>query len=410
MTRASSWAESVSSSEWESLARAQGTPFYAYDGAVLRAKCQEIRRGFGVDRVEVRYAMKANACPRVLDAIRDEGFGIDAVSAWEARFALERGFAREQVLYTGSFPSDDELRTVAAMGVVANLDALSALDRYGAMAPNAPVSLRIDLEEGAGHHPHVVTAGDESKFGLAIEHLEEALAIVRARGLRLVGIHQHIGSGLLTDAHRDVWLRAAEGLFAVARTVEARVGALEFVDVGGGFGVPYRPDERAVELRSWGESLAIARDRAWPDRARRPALWIEPGRFLVAECGALVTRVTTIKRARDRVWVGTDAGMHSLVRPAMYGSYHPVRNVTAREGRPERCFIVGPICESGDVLAEEREMVVPTEGDLLVIGVAGAYGYAMASTYNLRPRPAEWFREGDAWQEARERERYERVV
>ncbi len=402
------WPRSIDAGEWESLAREHGTPFYAYDAKVLHDRCNDVSLAFS--QAEVRYAMKANACPAVLDAIRAEGFGIDAVSPWEARFALERGFAKDEVLYTGNFPSDDELREVAGMGLIVNLDALSALDRYGAMARGAKVSIRVDLEEGAGHHPHVVTAGDESKFGLTLDVLDEALAIIARRGLRLVGLHQHIGSGLSTDEHRDVWLRAATGLFDVALRVERATGPLEFVDVGGGFGVGYREDERTVELASWGSALEQARIERWPDPKRRPALWIEPGRYLVAECGVLVTRVSTIKRARDRVWIGTDAGMHSLIRPAMYGSYHPVYAPRPRAGASERCFIVGPICESGDVLAEERTMPVPDEGDVLIIGVAGAYGYAMASTYNLRARPAELFFERDAWKVVRERERYEHVT
>lgn len=402
------WSASIDAAQWEALAREHGTPFYAYDASVLHARCNDVSQAFS--QAEVRYAMKANACPLLLDAIQEEGFGIDAVSAWEARYALSRGFDAESVLYTGNFPSDDELREIAKLGLVANLDALSALDRYGAIAKGARVAIRVDLEEGAGHHPHVVTAGDESKFGLTLDALDEALAIVQRRGLRLVGLHQHIGSGLSTDEHRAVWLRAAKGLFDVALSVEKRVGALSFVDVGGGFGVGYRDDERTVELASWGKELEQARIERWPDADRRPALWIEPGRYLVAECGVLVTRVTTVKRARDRVWVGTDAGMHSLVRPAMYGSYHPVTAARARAGKPERCFIVGPICESGDVLAEERSMVVPEEGDVLLIGVAGAYGYAMASTYNLRARPAELFLDRDEWRVAREREGYEQVT
>lgn len=402
------WATTVDAREWETLAREHHTPFYAYDGAVLRARCADVRAAFA--GASVRYAMKANASPALLAIVREEGFGVDAVSAWEAQFAIDQGFRREDVLYTGNFPSDDELRAVAAMGVVANLDALSALDRYGAIREGLAVSLRVDLEEGAGHHPHVVTAGAESKFGLPLESLDEALSIIRARKLKLVGVHQHIGSGLLTDEHRAVWLRAAKGLFEVAAKIEAQLGPLAFVDVGGGFGVGYRDDERTVDLSSWGEEVQRMQSLVWPDAARRPALWIEPGRFLVAECGVLVTRVTTHKRARDRHWIGTDAGMHSLVRPAMYGSYHPVWPVLARDGALERCFIVGPICESGDVLAEDRMMVVPREGELLVIGIAGAYGYAMASTYNLRPRPAEWVRDGAGWTLVRERERYERVV
>jgi diaminopimelate decarboxylase len=186
--------------------------------------------------------------------------------------------------------------------------------------------------------------------------------------------------------------------------------ALEFVDVGGGFGVPYRDDERAIDLDEWGRQIRARLGRAVADLGRPLRLAIEPGRYVVCEAGVLVTRVTTIKRTRDRCFIGVDSGMHHLIRPALYQSYHPVTLWPRREGVAERCFVVGPICESGDVLAEERALVVPEEGDLAVVSHAGAYGYAMASQYNLRGRPAEVLVDGDAMRSIRARERYRDVV
>ena len=383
------------------LAARFGTPTYAYSAKILRARCRGLVRAF--PGTQIRYAMKANANPTLLRMIRAEGLGVDTVSRWEVRLARELGFSRKEILYSGNNPDDEELDAVHRAGVTLNLDALSSLRRYGGKFPNSPVSLRLNLDVGAGHHPHVVTAGPDSKFGLAPGELDEARALARRFGLRIVGLHQHIGSGVF---ELDLFLRAMEPLMALLKDFPA----LEFVDVGGGFGVPYRDDESPIDLEEWGRHIRARVGRAVADLGRPLRLAIEPGRYVVCEAGALVTRVTTVKRTRDRTFVGVDSGMHHLIRPALYQSYHPVTAWPRREGHGERCFVVGPICESGDVLAEERTMVAPEEGDLVVVGNAGAYGFAMASHYNLRARPAEVLVDGDAMRLIRARERYRDVV
>lgn len=384
---------------------AGGTPVYVYSAPVLRARVRELVEAF--PRASIRYAMKANANPAVLDLLRREGIGVDTVSPYEIRLAREVGFRRRDIAYSGNNPSNDELRLIHRRGIHPSLDALSALDRFGRIAPGAKVSLRLNLDIGAGHHPHVITAGPDSKFGLAADDLPEARRICATHGLRIAGLHQHIGSGLFDS---EPYLTAADRLFDLAATFDS----LERVDIGGGFGVPYRHDEKPVDLRAWGKAIG-ERFARLEKRARHSLeLLIEPGRYIVAEAGALVATVTTVKHTRDRVFVGVDSGMHHLVRPAMYGSHHPV-HLLATE-RPDsvrdatRCFFVGPICESGDVLAEERTMVPPREGDRIAIGVAGAYGFAMASQYNLRARPSEVLIDGDDVRLVRKRERYRDVV
>jgi diaminopimelate decarboxylase len=383
------------------LAERFGTPTYAYSAKILRGRCRAMTRAF--PGTQIRYAMKANANPTLLRRIRAEGIGVDTVSRYEVRLAKELGFTRKDILYSGNNPDNEELDAVHRAGVMLNLDALSSLRRYGARFPNSPVSLRLNLEIGAGHHPHVVTAGPDSKFGLSVDDLPEAEAIARRFGMRIVGLHQHIGSGVF---ELDLFLRAMEPLIQLL----PRFSALEFVDVGGGFGVPYRDDESPIDLEHWGQQIRARIGRAVADLGRPLRLAIEPGRYLVCEAGVLVTRVTTVKRTQDRTFVGVDSGMHQLIRPALYQSYHPVTAWPRREGAPERCFVVGPICESGDVLAEDRTMVAPEEGDLVVVANAGAYGYAMASHYNLRGRPAEVLVDGDAMKRIRARERYRDLV
>ncbi|MEZ4389757.1 MAG: diaminopimelate decarboxylase [Polyangiales bacterium] len=383
------------------LAERFGTPTYAYSAKILRARCRAMVRAF--PGTQIRYAMKANANPTLLRRIRAEGLGVDAVSRWEVRLAQELGFTRQEILYSGNNPDNAELDAVHRAGVMLNLDALSSLRRYGERFPNSPVSLRLNLEIGAGHHPHVVTAGPDSKFGLGVDELPEARAIARRFGLRITGLHQHIGSGVF---ELDLFLRAMEPLMALLPDFPA----LEFVDVGGGFGVPYRDDESPIDLEHWGQQIRARIGRAVADLGRPLRLAIEPGRYIVCESGVLVTRVTTVKRTRDRCFVGVDSGMHHLIRPALYQSFHPVASWPRRDSAPERCEIVGPICESGDVLAEDRTMPAPREGDLVVVGHAGAYGFAMSSHYNLRGRPAEVLVNGDDMRRIRARERYRDLV
>lgn len=383
------------------LAERYGTPTYAYSAKILRGRCRAMVRAFPA--TQIRYAMKANANPTLLRMIRAEGLGVDAVSRWEVRLAKELGFTRQEILYSGNNPDDAELDAVHREGVMLNLDALSSLRRYGAKFPNSPVSLRLNLEIGAGHHPHVVTAGPDSKFGLSVDELPEARAIARRCGLRVTGLHQHIGSGVF---ELDLFLRAMEPLMALLPDFPA----LEFVDVGGGFGVPYRDDESPIDLDAWGQQVRARIGRAVADLGRPLRLAIEPGRYIVCESGVLVTRVTTIKRTKDRCFVGVDSGMHHLIRPALYQSFHPIASWPRRDDAPERCEVVGPICESGDVLAENRVIPAPREGDLVVVGNAGAYGYAMSSHYNLRGRPAEVLLDGDGMKRIRARERYRDLV
>ena len=383
------------------LAARFGTPLYAYSAKTLRARCRALARAF--PGASVRYAMKANANPAVLDLVRREGLGVDTVSPWEVRLAREVGFRKRDIIYSGSMPSDDDLAAVHAEGVALNLDAISSLRRYGKRFPGARVSLRLNLEIGGGHHPHVITAGPDSKFGLSADELPAARAVCAEYGLSIVGLHQHIGSGIF---EAGLFLEALDALLGLLGDYPE----LEFVDVGGGFGVPYRDEEKPVDLDTWGRAVTERFDAAVATYGRPLTLVLEPGRYVVCEAGVLLARVTTVKRTRDRVFVGTDSGMHHLIRPALYQAWHPVATWPRREGTPERCFFVGPICESGDVLAEDRLMPAPEEGDLVVVGNAGAYGYTMASHYNLRARPAEVLVDGDEWTLARRRERYRDVV
>lgn len=359
-----------------------GSPLYVYDEATLRARCRALRGAVPLPGVAILYAAKANGNPELLKIVRSEGLGLDAVSLGEVEAALRAGFPPSAVSYNGNNVTAEELRAVVAHGVHVGVDSTSQLETVARAAPGIAVALRINADVGDGHHAHVVTSGPEAKFGIAPEDVPEALAVARRLGARVDGLHQHIGSGVLDPRALD---RAVDALLDVARGVPD----LAFVDFGGGFGVPYRPDDRPLDLAAWGAAVAprLAAFRRAAGRATE--FRFEPGRYVVAECGTLYVTTTSVKRTATRVFAGVDSGFNHLARPMIYDAYHPIRNATRPEAPRAVVTIAGYVCESGDVFARDREIPLPREGDVLAIGVAGAYGWSMASTYNRRPRPAE---------------------
>ena len=359
-----------------------GTPVYVYAEATVRARCRALAAALGGLPTRLLYALKANPTPALLDVIADEGFGFDAVSPGELALLRALGVPAERVLFTTTSTTDAELDAAATWGVLPNLDDAERVAAFGARHPGSDVCVRFNPGVGAGHHRHVVTGGKEAKFGVPLDQAEAvAEAAARAR-LRVVGVHQHIGSGVREAA--ELW-PAVEALLGVVE----HFPDLRFVDAGGGLGVPYRPGDVPLD------PAALRRDVAEPaltrlaEAGREAEVWFEPGRYLVAEAGALVTRVWTLKDTGDRVFAGTDSGFNHLLRPTLYGAYHALANLSNPDGPARRYDVVGNICESGDLFAREREVQELRRGDLLAILDAGAYGSAMGSTYNLRPPPAE---------------------
>jgi diaminopimelate decarboxylase len=358
-----------------------GSPLYVYDLAVVRERVRQLQTAFAQSRCTFLYAIKANCCPPVVRTITAAGFGIDAVSLNEVRWALRLGVPPTRILYTENNMTDAEMAEAQAAGVLINCGSLDRLARLG-RAGATVAAVRFNPDVGAGEHAHTFTAGPKAKFGVHHTQVEEVLRIERETGIRVVGAHMHIGSNILDAA---VFLEAMAVILAVAR----RLPHLEFIDFGGGLGIPYKPDQRPIDLPVLGERAAVLMAGFVTDYGRPVALWLEPGRFLVAEAGTLYATVTSVKRAPGRIYIGTDTGFNHLVRPTMYGSYHPIANISRPAAVPTAVDVVGNICESGDVFARERVLPLPELGDLLAIGCAGAYGMSMASNYNLRCLPAE---------------------
>ena len=360
-----------------------GTPVYVHFEATVRARCRALAAALDGLPTRLLYALKANATPAILRLIAEEGFGFDAVSPGELALLRALGVDARRVLYTTTSASDAELDLVAASGALLNVDDVERLDTFGARYPGAEVCVRFNTGVGAGHHRHVVTGGKEAKFGVPLDQAEAVADVASRHGLRVVGVHQHAGSGVREP--ETLW-PAVEGLLGVAPLFPA----LRFVNAGGGLGVPYRPGEAPLDVARLRAGVAEpALDRLAAMGRAGVEVWFEPGRYLVAESGALVTRVHTLKPTADRVFAGTDSGFNQLLRPTLYDAYHALANLSNPDGPLQTYDVVGNVCESGDLFARQREVQELRRGDLLAVLDTGAYGVAMASTYNLRPLPAE---------------------
>ena len=365
----------------ELLALAEtGTPRYVYAEGVLRAQARRLRRTGVLDRV--LYAVKANAHPGVLRAFREEGLGFECVSPAEVErvLALFPEMGTAEVLFTPNFVPRGEMEWALSRRVRVTVDSLYPFRAWPGTFRGREVFVRLDPGQGRGHHAHVRTAGAHSKFGVDLGDLAQLAEAVRGAGARVTGLHAHVGSGV---DEPETWAETAETLAAAsAYFPEARV-----LDLGGG--LPAASGGSASGAR--GFDLGRAADRLRGVRRRHPgfALWAEPGRFLVAEAGVLLCRVTQTKEKAGVRYVGLDSGMNTFVRPAMYGAAHPIANLS-RLGSPEAGphEVVGMICESGDAFGHGVPLPETREGDVVAIGTAGAYGAAMASRYNLR-EPAE---------------------
>ena len=362
------------------LQRAQaGTPRYVYDLATVRARAQALRDTPAVDRCF--YAIKANPHPDILRAVVDCGFGLECVSQGELEhvFAAVPGLDAANVLFTPSFAPRCEYEAAFARGVNVTLDNIEALQRWPNVFRNRALWLRLDLGHGEGHHEKVRTGGVAAKFGLPIARFDAFARAASVLGVRITGLHAHLGSGIDHAAHwRDVYAQLA--------ALADGIGTVDTIDIGGGLPVPYTPDAQPFDLTAWRAGLADIK-AAYP----RLRLAIEPGRYLVAEAGVLLLGVTQVVEKDGIRRVGGDAGMNALVRPSMYEAYHGIHNLSRLDDTELGAFdVVGPICESGDVLGTQRQLPRATqEGDVLLIADAGAYGMAMANTYNMRALPAE---------------------
>ncbi len=353
---------------------------FAYDLETVRAAARSLRALGSLARVH--YSVKANPHPQLLRTLRAEGVEFECVSRGEIErvLGLFPDLEPRRILYTPNFAPRSEIAWALGAGVRVTVDSLYVLSAWPQLFRGHELFVRVDTGVGRGHHSHVRTAGTRSKFGVPIAELPELAGLARASGAPIIGLQAHVGSGIFDVTS---WEQTARLLAQAAGGFpEVRV-----IDVGGGLGVPERPEQLGVDLARLDALLGVV-------RAAHPHLevWLEPGRFLVAAAGVLLTRVTQLKAKAAVRFVGVATGMNSLIRPALYGAHHEIANLTrADEPATELVNVVGPICESADVLGHDRLLPPTREGDVLLIANAGAYGHAMSSHYNLRPPAAELF-------------------
>ena len=363
-----------------------GSPLYVYDEEILRKRCQEMKSLLTYPRFRVNYSAKANTNVELLKIVRSEGLDVDGMSPGEMYLEMKAGFPSDRITFVGNNVPRNELQFAVDHGILVSVDSLSQLKLLGEINRGGSVCLRINPGIGAGHHDKVITGGKKAKFGIAVEDLPLAQEIAARCEMTISGLNQHIGSLFLEP---DAYVAAAAAILELA----AMIPSVETVDLGGGFGIPYRHGvEARLDLAALGAQLdTLIND--WATSHRPISIRTEPGRYVVAECGALLGTVTAVKENYNTFFVGTDIGFNTLVRPVMYDSYHEI-SVVPRAERPyeeysKPVYVVGQICESGDILAHDRVIPCCHEGDALIVHDAGAYGFAMASTYNSRPLPAE---------------------
>ena len=371
------WATPTVAAKLQALAHEHGSA-YVYDTATLQGQARALRGLQSLDRVH--YALKANSNPEVLRVLAAEGMAFECVSRAEVEhvLAVVPGLKATEILFTPNFAPRAEYVWAVGAGVRLTLDNLHPLREWPEVFAGRDLFVRLDPGHGRGHHQHVRTAGTHSKFGVPLFELEELARLAAAAGARIVGLHAHVGSGIFAT---DTWRDTAEQLAAAA----AGLPDVRVLDIGGGLGVPDRADRAPVDLAALDATLAVFKT-AHPQFQ----LWMEPGRFLVAQAGVLVAEVTQLKGKGSMQYVGLATGMNSLIRPALYGAWHEIVNLTRLAmAATERYTVVGPICESGDVLGNDRHLPPTFEGDVVLVATAGAYGRVMSSHYNLRPPAVE---------------------
>ncbi|MFA6302623.1 MAG: bifunctional aspartate kinase/diaminopimelate decarboxylase [Legionella sp.] len=350
------------------------SPCYVYHSPTQMHKAKQLLALQSVDALF--YAIKANPHPAILKTLEQQGIGMECVSIQELDLVLELfpKMDKKRIIFTPNFAPKSEYEYALKVGCYITIDSLYPLEHWPDLLSHQDVILRIDPGTGAGHHKHVSTGGNESKFGITQNDLPRVLKLVEAQDINVVGLHAHSGSGILTA---DLWQQTALMLASLAEQFPNVVS----INLGGGLGIVEKPGQHPIDFAALDASLLAVKSR-YPNLQ----IWLEPGRFFVAESGVILAKVTQIKEKGKVKFIGLETGMNSLIRPSLYGAYHEIVNLSRlHEEKAGFSHIVGPICESGDTLGYDRLLPVTKEGDVLLIANTGAYGHCMSSHYNLRP-------------------------
>ncbi len=359
-----------------------GTPVYVYHAEKIAEQYNKLVNAFNDHPTRFFYACKALTNVNILRYMKSLGALLDCVSVNEVKLGLLAGYAPNEILYTPNCVDFNEILECTQLGVRINIDNISILEQFGnKFGSTYPVCIRINPHIEAGGNYKISTGHIDSKFGISIHQERHIARIVKTTGLHVQGLHMHTGSEIKDI---EVFLRGLEVMFGIA----SRFPALDFIDLGSGFKVPYRVDEKATDVDTLGRMVSQAAQEFEKEYNRTVELWFEPGKYLVSECGSLVVKANVIKQTTATVFVGVNSGFNHLIRPMFYDSYHRITNISNPDGAQRIYTVVGNICET-DTFAWDRVLSEVREGDLLVFHNAGAYGFEMSSNFNSRLKPAE---------------------
>ena len=387
----------------QQLAAEFGSPLYVYDTEKIAFQFNRLQNAFSkVERFKIHYAVKALSNVSVLGYLKSLGSALDTVSLQEVQLGIFAGFDPQNIIYTPNGVSMEEIEEVAQLGVQINIDNLSILEQFGTKHPNIPVCIRINPHVMAGGNANISVGHIDSKFGISIHQLPHILRIIENTKMHINGIHMHTGSDILDV---EVFLYAAEILFETAKNFPA----LDFIDFGSGFKVPYKKGDIETNVEEFGRKLS-KRFLAFEKEYGRPlTLAFEPGKFLVSEAGYFLAKVNVVKQTTSTVFAGIDSGFNHLIRPMLYGAQHHIENISNPKGKERYYSVVGYICET-DTFASNRRITEIHEGDILCFRNAGAYCFSMASNYNSRLKPAEVLWKDGKGHLIRERETFDDIL
>ncbi len=399
------------------LAKEYGTPIYIINEQSIRNQYKELKEALNVEykKNDIHYAMKANSSLSVLKILHSEGASFDCTSSGEIFTCFKAGIPAEKIMYTGNMFTNEDFEYALENKVHINLDSISQLKRLNNVyndlgLEKGAISFRINPEFGAGHHAHTITAGKMIKFGILEDQVIEAYSQAKQLGFTKFGTHIHIGSGILNPYDYE---KAVDKYISIITNLADTLNiSFEFLDFGGGLGIPYRPEEEPLNLEIY-RDIVLKKFKDLIEKADlgEPRFIIEPGRYLSAEASILLTQINTIKDNGYKNFVGLNAGFNTLIRPAFYNSYHHIIPCDVSEERSEKEYdIAGPICESGDILGRERLLPELHEEEYLAILDTGAYGFTMSNSYNSRPRPAELLINNKQAFQIRDAETFEALV
>ena len=374
--------QQLSNDQLINAAQEFGTPLYVYDADKITEQYQKLINAFAQSDVKIFYACKALTNINILKHIKQIGANIDCSSINEVKLALRTGFSPSNILYTSNGIAFDEIEEAKNIGAHINIDSISNLEKFGKKFGHSyPVGIRLRPNILAGGNLKISTGHDKSKFGIPVDQINEVLSVVKKYDLFIKDLHIHTGSEI-KDV--EVFVQGIEVLFDII----PHFNELEFIDLGGGFKVPYKEGDGETDIYLLAQKVKQAFDNHPNPNGNPLQIWFEPGKFLVSDCGYFITQVNVIKQNTNTTFVGVNSGFNHLIRPMFYDAYHRIINISNPNGEKKKYAVVGNICET-DTFAWDRELNEVHEGDYLVFYNAGAYGFEMSSNFNSRFKPAE---------------------